>query len=588
MKLQDILNGKADAVGQNSSTPLVHLGYARVSTDDQDRMGLSIPAQCKDIERYASDNGILLDEMYLEAESAFSDESNRPEFMKMVARALTDPRISGIIVHDSSRFFRDPHAGPMIRGQLQAAGVRIVSVTEPEYDPQTTSGLAIEKMTEFKNAAYSMDIRFHTRKGMRENIARRDPEIGFCYKNGGAAPWGFKSYRVQRGSNSRGAAIMKTLWDKNDEVIAGKPVSEWAYHMLVKLRLEQHLSYDAIRDFLNDKGIPSPRKKYWSVSSIRSLLQPSALLKFAGYGVWNVHGKKGKLHPPSEWVTVEDAHPAIISLEQAEAIMEVNQKQRQLSGDKSKKRMAAVRSEGSKYILSGGLFVCKRCGANMVGYRNHNRLYYVCGAFYYRKGLGCGAAFQVKKEDIESATIAEIEHLFTSLTDPSRLAKIMDKELQTQQARVSSDSSEISSELDIIESEIANVRKAIKNGLEDVAWANEEIRNLNRRREELQTRQTEISLKPEPSKIDKTLVERCKKDFAKVLACGSPAEKKAFIRLFLKQIELDPDTGDILMHLYSRPAGLKAHKKSTPASLETGVPIGVVAGTGFEPATFGL
>lgn len=114
----------------------------------------------------------------------------------------------------------------------------------------------------------------------------------------------------------------------------------------------------------------------------------------------------------------------------------------------SKKRMAAIREKGSKYILSGGLFVCKRCGANMVGYRNHNRLYYVCGAFYYRKGLGCVAVFQVKKEDIESATIEEIEHLFTSLADPSQLAKIMNKELQTLQARKSSDSSEISSELE--------------------------------------------------------------------------------------------------------------------------------------------
>ena len=64
---------------------------------------------------------------------------------------------------------------------------------------------------------------------------------------------------------------------------------------------------------------------------------------------------------------------------------------------------------------------CKECGANMVGYRNRGRLYYVCGANYYRKGLGCGEAFQVRKEEIEMAAVEEIGHLFISLSEERRL-----------------------------------------------------------------------------------------------------------------------------------------------------------------------
>ncbi|MCK4914709.1 MAG: hypothetical protein KAS89_00990 [Candidatus Eisenbacteria sp.] len=51
------------------------------------------------------------------------------------------------------------------------------------------------------------------------------------------------------------------------------------------------------------------------------------------------------------------------------------------------------------------------------------------------------------------------------------------------------------------------------------------------------------------------------------------------MRLFVKKIDLNPDTGDILMHLFGRPP-LRASKQ-TPASGETGVRIGLVAGARF-------
>jgi hypothetical protein len=192
----------------------------------------------------------------------------------------------------------------------------VCSATEPEYDPGTIAGLAIEKMTEFKNASYSIDVAFHTRKGMRENVARRDSEIGYCYKNGGAPIWGLQAYKVQRGTDRRGAPIMKTLWRKDETIVASRPVREWARHALIEMRLKQKASLDQIRDFLNDHRVHSRRKRYWATSSLRELLQPPALLQYAGYGVWNVHAKRGRHRPASEWKIVENAHPAIITLAQ--------------------------------------------------------------------------------------------------------------------------------------------------------------------------------------------------------------------------------------------------------------------------------
>ena len=352
MRLLDIVNGTTDVAAREDAPPDRFLAYARVSTDEQERAGLSIPAQMRGIEEYARQRGVLIAEVYCEAESAFSDEGKRPEFQRMIDRAKCDPSISGILVHDSSRFFRHPYEGPKVKGELLDHGVRVVSATEPEYDPRTTAGLAIEKMTEFKNASYSLDVAFHTRKGMRENLSRRDSEIGFCYKNGGAAPWGFHSYRVERGVDRRGGPVMKTLWEKDKTVVAGRCVWEWTRHALVDLRLGEHASLKRIQGFLNEQRVPPPRRQYWGVSSLHSLIQQdSALLKYAGYGVWNVHGKRGRRNPPSEWVVVENAHPSIITIDEAEALREVNRRQSRIARDRSKGRMAKVRTKSSPYLL---------------------------------------------------------------------------------------------------------------------------------------------------------------------------------------------------------------------------------------------
>jgi hypothetical protein len=53
------------------------------------------------------------------------------------------------------------------------------------------------------------------------------------------------------------------------------------------------------------------------------------------------------------------------------------------------------------------------------------------------------------------------------------------------------------------------------------------------------------------------------------------------VGLFTKRINVAPDAGDILMHFFGRPTMLAPMQ--TPASKETGVCIGLVAGARFAP-----
>ena len=63
--------------------------------------------------------------------------------------------------------------------------------------------------------------------------------------------------------------------------------------------------------------------------------------------------------------------------------------------------------------------------------------------------------------------------------------------------------------------------------------------------------------------------------------CGAPSPEQQWGCLLVKKIELEPDTGGILMHLFSRRPPLPASKQ-TPASEETGVCIELVAGARYE------
>jgi len=140
----------------------------------------------------------------------------------MIARAKAEG-ISKIYVHDLSRFSRQSETGKALVRQLRTEGIEVVSVTDPHYDLETPTGVYMEAFTFAKNEAYSLEVAMHTRKGCRANVQTRDPETGWCYKNGGQPLWGYRSLRLQRGQDKRGRPIIKSVWVLDDEMIAGRP-----------------------------------------------------------------------------------------------------------------------------------------------------------------------------------------------------------------------------------------------------------------------------------------------------------------------------------------------------------------------------
>ena len=208
------------------------LAWARVSTDMQEERGLSLPEQLKQIQEYAVKMDIEIVEEFHEAASAYKTRAKRPEFDRMLARARDDSDISVILVHDLSRFSRDSINAQTLIRDLRRAGVEVLSVSDPVIDRESVAGVYMEHILLAKNEAYSREVAFHTKKGCKANVQTRDPETGWCYKNGGQPLWGYRSETLQRGEERRGRPIYKSIWVPDDTIVSGRPVFEWAQECL--------------------------------------------------------------------------------------------------------------------------------------------------------------------------------------------------------------------------------------------------------------------------------------------------------------------------------------------------------------------
>ncbi|MDW7675375.1 MAG: recombinase family protein, partial [Bacillota bacterium] len=211
---------------------------------------------------------------------------------------------------------------------------------------------------------------------MSHNLKSRDTETGWCYKNGGKAPYGYKTVHLTRGQDQKGKPIIKTIWELDSETY---PI---VHKIIVDMFTKQQLSYRQIRDELNSKGIASPRGEYWAISTILEMLKENRLEQYTGTAIWNREDKQTngrKYKPRNEWVIVENALPAIITQDQLEAALERKKLNKYNAPD------GATRN--SSYLLTGKnfegnpMFTCGHCGGNIIGYGNssHNWKKYICG-----------------------------------------------------------------------------------------------------------------------------------------------------------------------------------------------------------------
>ena len=565
LEIVQAFNGIDDISLRVNASRLKALAWARVSTEMQDAKGHSIPEQLKQIREYAENNDIEIAAEYSEAASAYQSRSKRLEFVKMLQHAQDDPDISIILIHDFSRFSRDSTKAKTLVRELKDQGIRIISLNDPEFDTDTVAGVYMEAITYAKNEAYSKEVAFHTRKGCKANVNARDDETGWGYKNGGTPMWGYKSVRLERGFERKGIPIIKAIWNLDDSIVEGRPVHEWAKYCLVELAMKG-ASLAEIRDFCNEQGLPARRSKHWSFSTWKSLLSLPAIMQYSGYGLWNVRRKNGSYKPYDEWEIVENAHPAIITTDEAKAILDVRKEQsKSKSFGKSHKRL-----RNSPYLLSGGLSKCGRCGSNLVGFKkDRNHAYYVCGSIQYRKGKGCGPGVYIPQMELEEEVINGLEEMMSKFTVSDGFEDKINNEIKRIWENETGVTSHVEKELREVEIKLKNIYDAIENGFHADTALLERSQKLQVRKDELENI---CRLKLNPPSIDSNAVREYVTDLRRVINSKNAVESRKLLRMSVEGIMFDPEALEVMIN-YKIPES---------------VGFKMVAGGGFEPPTFGL
>ena len=575
------------------------VGHCRVSLGNADEIKNSLESQKTEILRLAERLRIKEDEIKWfaeeEARSSFSERADWSKFNEAIEFACKTKSIKYFLSFNQERFCRNREKSLFYKKNLRNANIQLRFVSGDVEDPESISGFMIDSTGEMFAELYSRKVSVDTLRGCKENAQTRDPKTGYAYKNGGSAPFWLKAKKVAIGKDNTGEDIKKTIWVENDTVhtakINGKTVPktlyEWGRYYFLELRINRKLGIDRARDILNELEIPAPRGKYWTSTCLYEAERNESLI---GVGIYNkrkyAQQGGGREKDKSQWIIVENAHPALLTKEEFEAL-------KQLRTAKQKKNGSVTKYQSNKeHLLSGysDRFTCTSCGGKIISSGD----VYVCGKYNVNGKKGCGASsFSVNAEWIENKVCEEILKLFDEdnleqfYIDALKMMKKndsykidIDKVKKDIKAKENAKYNLIKS-LSLMSDCNALVIKDITKEIEDLA---RKIESLN---DELEKATKQKSTKPPTLK-------EFKKHMAttKLLFTGSEMGKKQEILwIFVKSITLNPIEREVTLTLYKNPFWVFMEDLKIVKNKVEGVFLPstkMVAGAGFEPTTFGL
>jgi site-specific DNA recombinase len=269
----------------------------------KDRSDVSIDAQRRQLEELAAQRGIFIVAEYADAVESGKDD-DRPGFQNML-RDMRNPKRGWdtVLVLDTARIARRRHISIIFEEQeCKKAGIKVIYKSLPDSDPITE--MLLKSILQAMDEWHSLTSKAKGLAGMAENVRQG-------YRAGGVAPKGYRLEVISTPTMRDGMPVTKSKLVPNDE------------SMLVRSYLQQRA-----------KGIPRARaiafvKQDWPPTTLLSIERNA--LTYAGHTVWNRHAEKAegggyvggsKYRPRDEWVIQHNTHEPLISMDEAEAILE--------------------------------------------------------------------------------------------------------------------------------------------------------------------------------------------------------------------------------------------------------------------------
>ena len=174
------------------NTVRIAAAYIRVSTDDQ--LEYSPDSQLKLIREYAKKNDYHLPETHVYVDEGITGRNaeKRDAFQRMIGAAKQKPKpFDAILLWKFSRFARNQEESITYKSLLRKQnGIDVISISEPMIDGPF--GSLIERIIEWFDEYYSINLAQEVKRGMTEKVSRGEPvcrpAFGYDMHDGGYYP----------------------------------------------------------------------------------------------------------------------------------------------------------------------------------------------------------------------------------------------------------------------------------------------------------------------------------------------------------------------------------------------------------------
>jgi site-specific DNA recombinase len=344
-----------------------------------------------------------------------------------------------ILIDTTSRLARTLRDTFDLHGDFEIFGVRVVAVSQgiDTDDEQSDVLIAVHGIMD---SVYLKELAKATHRGLEGRVLKGLSAGGRCY--------GYDTKPVEHGG---------VQWIINpDEAAIIRQIFEWS---------AVGYSLKRIAGLLNEQKTPPPRKRTdrpyanWCPTAIREMLRREL---YVGHRVWNktkfikkpgTNKRIARPRPSTEWKALDLPELQIVSQELWNRVQVRQDRLKEIYADSGRKPMN--RGYPSAYLLSGFL-KCGVCKVNMIIVSGGGRgARYGCPQHWNRKD--CSNKLTIRHEDLERVLL---EQLQKAVLTPEAIDYLVGHVLQAQDRRKSK--SEHRAELLEISSKIDRITAAIE------------------------------------------------------------------------------------------------------------------------------
>jgi site-specific DNA recombinase len=557
--------------------------YARYSSDLQSPS--SIDDQLQLCRGYAERQGWTVVATFQDAALSGFGVEHRPGYQELLAAALSPARsFDVIVVEDLSRLTRDMAELLRLHHRLRLRGLELVGVSDGIATGRQGAKvqLAVKGLV---NELYLDDLRDKTHRGLAGRVSRG--------LSAGGRIFGYRAVPAAADAQGRTTSARFEIDPVEAEV--------------VRRIFREYADGRSMRDIthtLNEERVPfpaqqtkrGPNRRGWAFSTINVILRNE---KYAGVWIWNRtrflkdpdSGRRRPVpRPLEEWVRQERRDLRVVSPELWDAAQARLRFVAESYGPGAPRGRAAAAY--SSYLLSG-ILRCGICGGRMgaqtatrrKGAERYKYDWYRC-SFARDKGRAiCTHGTWYRRSTLEGALVARYREAMTPgmIEVVTRLInEHLDEVFRGRDTRLDA----LKTEILRLETEAGNLVQALAQGV-----------NFDRVREELAAREGALQgLRVELAEVDRTSTMRVPR--------AHPGWIRAQLERLDELVRTEPGRAkaELVKHLDGEltirplpaaPGERRAEivgrvKADGLLAAQEAVCLQVVAGAGFEPATFGL